>query len=820
MSTENILGKINSIPLNTPHNTPENKKIFKSKLNKFEKHPKQNFNKIVIKQPDFNKFVQKLPKFDKFENKQPKFDKFKNNVPKFIPPNILRTNPNNKIINTKNKNKYTNINTNKNTNAENIKNIKRIKNIKNAEDEEYYNSIKNIQNNTEIVKSITFDKGPHVINKYKLPKDAPKVESISTQKYLYNFYNNNQSPVNSSKPFPYSSLNGIGNRCINNVTNIPTMSLIQSSTYMTVKNIADNGSINRGMLVNHSTGSGKTLLGTAIMDAFWETDKNIIFLTSVEALNANPPSNFYKEAMRYFERFDKPYINYTTNEERIKKVKTLFDKRKIQFLTFAQLAHTLLISRELKRVKTDEDKIKHRNLLNNAVLIVDEVQNVFKAIVNQRGEYSAIKKFLEDHNNPFTKKLKIFILTATPGTNIQQFVDLMNWIREIKSKPIEIPDLNNSESINIFKSRLKGLITYYDARNDYSRFPKKYYMPKQIGYMSKTQFEKYAEKLKELNDDETDFLKLEKEDKINNYYRTLRRFSNALYELTENMKLADFSVKIPLLLQNIIDYPIEKHYVYSAFYINRGTGGHGIMAVAKFLEEKLGYVKLTLQEAVNGINTLDKRKRFMLATSTQLNETASSSIARENLKNLIKVYNDPLNKYGEYVHVMLASQNYNEGIDLRGLRNIHILEPLLTQTMQKQLIGRAVRFCSHSDYPKDQWTVKIWEYFSDFPANVSIYDISNLEVKLKNAQDEYNLLDSKSPYKNKIKDEVTNILNQIKIVKKIDYANIRMIDKKIFLEAKKRAQPMDKLNDIIMESAFDCLLTKKFHNKNLTCNYE
>ena len=56
---------------------------------------------------------------------------------------------------------------------------------------------------------------------------------------------------------------------------------------------------NRGVLVWHSLGSGKTLAGISAFDAMWDQKprKKLVYVTSVEGIAANPPSTFYKYAM-------------------------------------------------------------------------------------------------------------------------------------------------------------------------------------------------------------------------------------------------------------------------------------------------------------------------------------------------------------------------------------------------------------------------------------------------------------------------------------------------------------------------------------------
>ena len=102
---------------------------------------------------------------------------------------------------------------------------------------------------------------------------------------------------------------------------------------------------------------------------------------------------------------------------------------------------------------------------------------------------------------------------------------------------------------------------------------------------------------------------------------------------------------------------------------------------------------------------------------------------------MVKLYNAPFNKNGEYVHLILASQSFNEGLDLRGVRHIHIFEPLITWASDKQTIGRAARNCSHSDLRLKEWTVNIHRYISNFPEEIAqdegkLQELKNL-VKYK-----------------------------------------------------------------------------------------
>ena len=88
----------------------------------------------------------------------------------------------------------------------------------------------------------------------------------------------------------------------------------------------------------------------------------------------------------------------------------------------------------------------------------------------------------------------------------------------------------------------------------------------------------------------------------------------------------------------------------------------------------------------------------------------------KNFDAFIRVYNSDDNRYGELISIMVSTQNFNEGLDLKAVRHIHIFEPLLTIASDLQSLGSARRYCSHAalDKAKGEWTVKVWRYMSVF----------------------------------------------------------------------------------------------------------
>ena len=65
---------------------------------------------------------------------------------------------------------------------------------------------------------------------------------------------------------------------------------------------------------------------------------------------------------------------------------------------------------------------------------------------------------------------------------------------------------------------------------------------------------------------------------------------------------------------------------------------------------------------------------------------------------------------GGVVKVILGSQITQEGLDLKCIRAIHILDPWYHLNRLEQIIGRGIRFCSHAVLPEEKRNCTIYEY--------------------------------------------------------------------------------------------------------------
>ena len=65
---------------------------------------------------------------------------------------------------------------------------------------------------------------------------------------------------------------------------------------------------------------------------------------------------------------------------------------------------------------------------------------------------------------------------------------------------------------------------------------------------------------------------------------------------------------------------------------------------------------------------------------------------------------------GSHVKAILGSQITTEGLDLKCVRSIHILDPWYHLNRLEQIIGRGIRFCSHGDLPPPMRNCLIYMY--------------------------------------------------------------------------------------------------------------
>ena len=465
------------------------------------------------------------------------------------------------------------------------------------------------------------------------------------------------------------------------------------------KFIADYFSSNHsppGMLLFHQIGAGKTCAAISVAEKMKNKYNILVVLPASlignfmdELRSSCPGEDLYitkmeKKKLLNLKPEDTEYKNIIKKtEDRINKYYSIYSYHK--FVALAQ-----------------NNKIK----LKKTLLIIDEVQNM----VSLTGTFY---KTLKDQIDKSDDTLKILILSATPMFDKPGEIGLtLNLLKPKEEFPIGI-DFNQAflqkngttysiKNLNKFNELSHNLISYYRGAPPFT-------YPEQIFKVVKCQMSdfQYKSYLTALSTEE-DYVKgsFRNVDILNlpqNFFLGTRMVSNIAFPnkcigemgysslKNDNLQLqniGNFSVKFLKIIQKIkkSEGPV---FVYSNF-CNLG----GIKSFIKFIEYH-GYKNYK----VYGEGPL----RYAVWTGNE------SHIMKEEIKS---IFNRKENTNGELISMMLGSPSVKEGVSFKRVRQVHILEPYWNMSRILQIIGRAIRFCSHKDLPKKDRVVEVFLYLA------------------------------------------------------------------------------------------------------------
>jgi hypothetical protein len=446
----------------------------------------------------------------------------------------------------------------------------------------------------------------------------------------------------------------------------------------------------KNILIFHEIGSGKTCTAIRICEEWKKTHTIIVILP------ASLIDNFKNEL-----RSECGEQNYISRNDfnKLQKMDPQDDEYKkiINISNKAIDKYYKIYSYNMFLKSIQENAISNKKIL----FVVDEVQN----IVSKDGTYyNAIYEYIKK----LDEKSRIVLMSATPifdkPNEIALTLNLLKLDNELPigkyfdDEYISIKTHNdnvyyNTKNISNFKKYIRGHISYFKGAPEYT-FPKmtiKYVKCK----MSDFQLNAYKEFLKNNNINKNNMYDLS-----NNFYIGSRMISNIIFpnkkinESGYNMlsndiiqkKLNKYSTKFDTIMHKI-NKTSGKIFVYSNF---KGFGG--LTSFMKILDA-FGY-KNYLHHGIG-------LKRYAV-WSGDINMQI-----RENIK---FVFNKIDNLKGQNIKILLGSPSIKEGVSLKAIRQVHIIEPYWNISRMKQIIGRASRFCSHKDLFEEQRSVKVYIY--------------------------------------------------------------------------------------------------------------
>tara|TARA_B000000477_G_scaffold52176_2_gene43894 strand:- start:60818 stop:63037 length:2220 start_codon:yes stop_codon:yes gene_type:complete len=231
--------------------------------------------------------------------------------------------------------------------------------------------------------------------------------------------------------------------------------------------------------------------------------------------------------------------------------------------------------------------------------------------------------------------------------------------------------------------------------------------------------------------------------KINKKALCIRKVSNFSFQAKQhkidksNFDLKDFqkklhevSPKVIKLLDTIKELDENdmkkynknfKHIIYTD--IKESSAGSKMIAASMMTKN---YTNIYDKSLKINENTLSKNynKNFALLSSVQIYDKPFPVKLK---KHIIELFNKrPDNINGKLVRFIILDSGYKEGIDLFDVKYVHIFEPLITESDEKQVIGRGTRFCGQKglDFiPNIGWPLHVFKYNLIDDNNINVHEL-------------------------------------------------------------------------------------------------
>jgi hypothetical protein len=191
-------------------------------------------------------------------------------------------------------------------------------------------------------------------------------------------------------------------------------------------------------------------------------------------------------------------------------------------------------------------------------------------------------------------------------------------------------------------------------------------------------------------------------------------YKNSKYRIFSPQLIGEYSSKIKSICNNIVlNYnnksPNTSSFCEGIVLIYTYFIESGVIPMALALEE-LGFTRYKNE------NTSSK-SLFSSSSSIKPNKltyaliTGNQSISPNNDIEINALRSDK-NFDGSKCKVVIISKSGSEGVDLKNIRQIHVMDPWYNMSAIEQIIGRGVRTCSHKKLPFNQRNVQIFLHAS------------------------------------------------------------------------------------------------------------
>ncbi len=435
----------------------------------------------------------------------------------------------------------------------------------------------------------------------------------------------------------------------------------------------------RNLLLIAEPGTGKTLSAIAVADGYTQVRPVHVFLES----------SVYHNFIGEYSRFYKKPLNHLEFN-----IKTLG-----------------ILTRETQQLLSNETGISEiKRKYSNSLIIVDEVHNLREDLVESDSQttikrYDAIYAIVALADN-----CKLLLMSATPMYDSpREIVSLMNLFI-----------LNEQSGINSIESTKQFVISQDQVFDDNNKLK-----PQGIKLLQKY----FRGAVSYLSHDERTYptQSFPKESQDFGILKTIKLIDCPMSDLHKEFYLKRIHENISRVRQysDVYDTRITKESLTYSALANSQTSISGkffkllqnikkttgtMFVYSDYKKSVLDRIKLMLQ--VNGYTEYDEKKPSPKSFIYLQGDTNSSLRSK-----LIETFNSVDNKNGNIIRIIIGSSVLKEGITLKNIRTVHILEPWYNVSRLVQIWGRAIRACSHIGLPESKRNVEIYLYASTFGTN-------------------------------------------------------------------------------------------------------
>lgn len=304
-------------------------------------------------------------------------------------------------------------------------------------------------------------------------------------------------------------------------------------------------------------------------------------------------------------------------------------------------------------------KIEINSICKDNILIIDEAQNFGRKGVRSDYLLKCAKK-----------AFKVILLTATPVNNKpEEIINLMNMITT-KDVEKDVKEALKDIYSDKFKKVFKCKVSFYKSSGT-----ENYPTTKEHIIKLKMTREYYAE----------------------------------YYKIQEDMK-----DDLPEIFTDATNLTVFLNGARRAVNKTKTVSPKIEWTINKIIEDLNNNKKILIYSSwkAAGINII---KDFLKTYDIKYSEV-SGELSKEKRKELVSDYN--LNK----TKVIIITAAGAEGLDLKGTRTIIILEPHWNEARTEQIVGRGVRYGSHSHLPENERHVDIFYILLYKPDKIYITD--------------------------------------------------------------------------------------------------